>query len=109
MANKKYCFKRSNDETGAHSSSKAVVVSVICLFAPVWVPMLWLATLFKLEAATELYLGLSFGLLFLPFVILIDKPKALKTYLICLLLASPFLLIAAFILGWIAAFSIYGP
>lgn len=111
MVNKKYRFKRS-DETGENSSSKAVVVSVICLFAPVWVPILWLnlATLFDLKSvADELYLVLSLGLPFLPFVILINDAKALKTYLLCLLLASPFLLIAAFILGRIAAFSVYGP
>ncbi|ULJ60177.1 hypothetical protein [Wielerella bovis] len=113
MIKKKYRIKRTHNDIGMRSSSKLSGASLICLFAPVWVPIVWLdgLPLSNFKGETELFLGLSVGLPFLPFIVFVcsDNSKDLKTYLICLLLASPFLVVAAFILWWIAAASRYGP
>lgn len=108
MANKKYRFKRSNDEAGENSSSKAVVVSVICLFAPVWVPMLWwlIFPFSSNEGLIQLGMILMVCLPFFPFFIL-EKGKGM--YFICLCIAIPFLVAIAFVLGWAVMTDRFGP
>ena len=80
------------------------------LTAPVWIPILFYAIPMSKKLAESVSSFGMLGMLVLPFIPLaLWEGRRLRTYLTILMCATPFLMVAAFLLGWIALMVHFGP
>ena len=86
------------------------VCSFFGLTAPVWIPLLFSAIPMSKKLAESVALFGMLGMLVLPFIPLtLWEGRRLRTYLTILMWATPFLMVAAFLLGWLALIEHFGP